>query len=113
MATESEGFFEELADACHIEWRRLPVLKVSKQPDYELTLAGHRVVVEVKQLEPNDADRAVAASLSESRWADQTRNPDAMARRVREQIDRSRPQLKSYLGRHPPRGRAELIEAKP
>jgi len=99
--TISEALFEELCKLHSIPCRRLQVRSDGPQPDYELTLAGKRVVAEVKQIDPNEEDRQFTVALQRDDVATQCRNPDTMARRVRNQIKQSRTQLKAYLERDP------------
>ena len=99
--TKSEHLFQEICESHRIIWNRLPELQNRKQPDYELTLQDQRVVVEVKQIEPNEDDRHFNKTLEQEGIATQTRNPDVVARRIRNQIDKSRPQIKSYLEQYP------------
>ncbi|MCK4873617.1 MAG: hypothetical protein KAS72_12920 [Phycisphaerales bacterium] len=99
--TKSELLFEELCDGQGLNYARLPELHDRQQPDYELTTRGHRVVVEVKQIEPNDDDKRFADALRSKGMATQTRNPDTVARRVRKHISQSRSQFKSYLESRP------------
>src|SRR5512145_294515 len=51
--TISETLFEALCDARGIPCRRIPVGDQST-PDYEIVLGLERVIVEVKQLDPNE-----------------------------------------------------------
>jgi hypothetical protein len=99
--TKSELLFEELCNKHRIPYDRLPVQQDHPQPDYELDLNGQRVVVEVKQIEPNEEDRCYAEAQERDGKASQCRNPDMMARRIRNHIKASRVQIKSYLQRHP------------
>lgn len=99
--TESEALFEELCDHHGVPCRRLCVRSDGPQPDYELNLAGHTVVAEVKQIDPNEEDRQFTESLRRDRMATQCRNPDLMARRVRNHIKESRSQINAYLDDHP------------
>ncbi len=99
--TESELLFEELCTGHHVQWVKLPRLQNTKQPDYELMLGEQRIVVEVKQINPNAEDKAYHDALERHGHASQLRNPDTVARRVRNHINESRPQLREYLNRHP------------
>jgi hypothetical protein len=99
--TVSEALFEELCDLQGRPWRRLPVLQDARQPDYVVTLGAQGVAVEVKQIDPNADDEQFAKTLAEVGWAAQSRNPDAMAERVRNHIDGSRGQFTSHLERSP------------
>jgi hypothetical protein len=61
--TVSEREFEEFCRAREIEFERIPEAE-TQTPDYELIIGGTRVVVEVKETEPNaeeqEADRLIA-----------------------------------------------------
>lgn len=60
--TEAEKLFEELCDNSGWQWRRISVSEDEgeKRPDYEIRLQSERfMVVEVKQFDPNPAERAV------------------------------------------------------
>lgn len=99
--TISEALFEELCKLHNITCRRLKVRTDGPQPDYELTLAGTNVVAEVKQIDPNEEDQQFAMALESDGNASQCRNPDVMAKRVRNHIKQSRAQFNAYLDRHP------------
>jgi len=99
--TESEALFEELCEQHSVPCRRLPESPDRQQPDYELELAGNVVVAEVKQIDPNQEDRAFNDALHRDGMATQRRNPDLVARRVRNHIKESRAQLEAYLNCHP------------
>jgi len=100
-STRSERLFEELCNAHGVAFQRLPERQKDKQPDYELTLSGQRVVVEVKQVEPNEEDEEYHKKIEAGVIFVQHRNPDLMAKRVRNLISTSRDQFASYLERHP------------
>jgi len=92
---KSERLFEEFCKSRSVE----PVaLKCNgkKQPDYELFFDGQKVVFEIKQVEANAADRRYNATLKSGKMAAQTRDPDAVAERVRNLIERAADQIKSY-----------------
>lgn len=99
--TVSEMLFEELCEAHGVPWIKLPRLPKTQQPDYEVRPSGFLVVAEVKQIDPNDDDKAIHKVIDSGGVAMQTRNPDDMARRVRNHIDVSRSQLREYLSHRP------------
>ncbi len=100
--TQSETLFEELCTQHGIAYTRIPVFPgCPPQPDYELVLAGGKVIAEVKQIDPNADDRRFTETLSCDHVATQRRNPDLMARRVRNAIRNSVTQIKSRLRSHP------------
>lgn len=99
--TESELLFEALCAQHGIACTRLDVCQDRPQPDYELDFNGQRAVVEVKQIDPNEEDNRFAETLAAEGTAFQRRNPDGMARRVRNCIKKSREQFSSYLEQCP------------
>lgn len=62
MLTESEVLFEKLCNGRGIAFCRIPTGNV-RTPDYELSLSCGKVLVEVKQLEPNADDLAYHEEL--------------------------------------------------
>lgn len=99
--TVSETLFEELCNHQGVACTRLQELLNAQQPDYEVRPSGRLVVAEVKQIDPNEEDKAFHKALECGEVASRTRNPDHMAERVRSQIDSSRPQIRQYLADHP------------
>ena len=99
--TKSELLFKELCAEHSLDCTRLTELHDRKQPDYELTVKEHRIVVEVKQIEPNDEDKRFTDTLYSKGMATQNRNPDIVAKRVRKHIKKSRSQINSYLNSRP------------
>jgi len=55
--TESEGLFESFCASHGIPLTRVAVGS-GRSPDYEVTIGGYMVVVEVKEIEPSDEERA-------------------------------------------------------
>ncbi|HUE15931.1 MAG TPA: hypothetical protein VMR25_17300 [Planctomycetaceae bacterium] len=86
--TESEALFEAFCTALSIPWDRVPRSR-TKTPDYVVTLGGHRVVTEVKQIEPGDDDKRLLAAGAA--WSDP-------GRRVRQKIQASSKQLRARSG---------------
>lgn len=62
MNTESEDLFERFCAQRRIPFRRIPEA-AERTPDYEILLGGGTVAIEVKQLEPNEHDRAFFEEL--------------------------------------------------
>ncbi|MHB1790982.1 MAG: hypothetical protein ACYCSD_01100 [Acidiferrobacteraceae bacterium] len=56
MATQSEQWFEDYCTQVGIGYTRIPEERC-KTPDYELTMDGQTVIVEVKELCPNPAEQ--------------------------------------------------------
>ncbi len=101
--TKSEELFEELCEQQGIKCARLAEIPGHKQPDYELSVCGSDVVVEIKQIEPNEDDLRFAEAFARDGVASQCRNPDDVAERVRNHIKTSRSQFKSFFERQPAR----------
>ncbi len=57
--TESEQLFEDLCSSLAIPWSRVAEAG-DRRPDYEVHLLGHRMVVEVKQFDPNPEEKKAA-----------------------------------------------------
>ena len=97
-STKSEHLFEKFCDRHGIDCQPIP-RAVPKTPDYEIVLAGHTVVTEVKQLNRNKEDDELWARArrcgSASGWS-------LPGRRVRYKIGESGKQLKARAkGVHP------------
>ena len=101
LCTKSEGLFEELCQRDKVPYVRLKALDHKQQPDYEITPGGQLVVVEIKQIEPNNHDLQYAYALKTTGRAEQLRNPDEVAQRLRKHIRESRSQFRSYLKGRP------------
>jgi hypothetical protein len=54
--TVSEALFERLCSSRGVSWKRIPI-GPNKTPDYEINLAGTRVLCEIKQINPNQEDQ--------------------------------------------------------
>ena len=98
--THSELLFEELCKIHGVECQRLTECQF-KQPDYKLAFGCQRVVAEVKQIEPNEADNAFDEELRQQGLAYQRRNPDAVAQRVRNLLKKGARQLVSFQDERP------------
>jgi hypothetical protein len=89
--TESEILFARLCDNLRIPF--VPINRSdSKTPDYEVTLGGHKVVTEVKQLDPNDDDERFLADFRSQSAGCSWSKP---GRRVRLKIQDCKKQLKA------------------
>jgi hypothetical protein len=100
-ATKSEQLFVEFCKSHDVLPVRLPECDGQKQPDYEVSFNRQKVVFEIKQIEPNEADKKFNAALETVGMASQTRNPDKVANRVRDGIKEGRRQIRSYLQNNP------------
>ena len=83
--------FEALCAAQEVSYERLPV-GAQRTPDYEIFLGGQRVIVEVKQLDPNKQDKEINHA-SDSGTA--TPNVISPTQRLRRKISDGYKQLKS------------------
>lgn len=92
--TESELLFVELCGACSIDCARAAeaATEGERRPDFTIQLAGHSVVVETKQFDPNDEElRAHHALLRGEVVVSGTTPGD----RVRKAIRSAAPQLQN------------------
>jgi hypothetical protein len=95
--TVSEALFEEFCRLLAIPFEPIPVEEAEKPddrprtPDYEIHPNGHRVVVEVKQINANEDDKRAERELESVGHADIA--PKASPR-VRKKIADAAPQLK-------------------
>jgi hypothetical protein len=89
--TVSEDMFEEVCRSAGIDYRRVEVAH-SRRPDYEVDLTGHRVVVEVKQFDPNKEEAESNLRLAAGGIGGTTAKP---GHRIRKAIDDAAPQLKA------------------
>ena len=88
--TISEGLFEGLCDARGVRWHRIPEGD-TPTPDYEIALGAQPVIVEIKQLDPNERDKEVNQALLRGEGVV---NGSTVARRLRQQIASAYRQLK-------------------
>ena len=56
MKTNSETFFESYCTARGITWEKIRET-TTRTPDYELTIRGQRIIVEVKEITANDEEK--------------------------------------------------------
>jgi hypothetical protein len=89
--TESEALFEELCAHLGISCAPIAVGQ-DPTPDYELTLASTTVVVEIKQLNPNDEDREHERQLLAGKVGEYSINP---GKRIRQLISRGKGQIRA------------------
>ena len=94
---KSESLFEELCVKHGIALTRLDPPHDLKWPDYELNFGDKLVVAEVKQIDPNEHDKQHGKALERNEIVYQCRNPDSMAKRVRNAIGKSTRQISSFL----------------
>jgi hypothetical protein len=96
--THSERLFEDFCQAHSLACERIP-RGPSRTPDYRLTLSGQTVIVEVKEFEPNPADRDRAAALASQGFSTHSLYPGG---RVREEISKAADQLRPLAKGHYP-----------
>jgi len=105
MATESESLFEEFCKANDINYyREIPRSNITgaKIPDYAIIIEEEprRIIVEVKQFDPNPDDKEQSRQLNEGRVTDV--REIKWRDRVRGKIHDANKQLKARsLGRYP------------
>jgi hypothetical protein len=96
--TESEILFEELCYNLKIPCAAIAVGN-ERTPDYAITVASITVVVEVKQLDPNEVDRKHECDLLAGKLAVYSIDP---GKRIRQLITRGKTQLRALAkDRHP------------
>lgn len=93
MTTISETLFEELCDSLAIPWHRVAEAQNERRPDYEIELTDHRVVVEVKQFDPNPEESEAIRRLEKG--GPVTRMGTRFGDRIRKAIQSAAPQLKA------------------
>ena len=97
--TISENIFENICESRGVPYRKLATRENRRTPDYLILPSGEKVVVEVKQIEPNDEDRELQEKSKQGEttgwWADNDT-------RIRRKIKRGAKQLKAVAkGRCP------------
>ena len=96
--TESEELFEQFCAEHHVRCDPIP-RELGLTPDYDVYLGERQVVVEVKQLEPNEEDAAKIKLFAEGK---QVVFGGEAGKRVRQEITRAKKQLKERAkGRFP------------
>lgn len=90
--TISEELFEQFCRTASIPYSRVAEEAALRRPDYEIALSGHRVVVEVKQFDPNDRE---AAALRGWREREAIALRTIVGDRIRKAIQRAAPQLRA------------------
>lgn len=90
VSTKSELLFQELCTKKAIKCYRIPE-GLARQADFRIILGGQQIIVEVKQIEPNDADR----DILNRQEAGHTAPHEAPVPRVRDLINKAYGQLKS------------------
>ncbi len=97
--TVSESTFERICDRRGVPYRKLATRENQRTPDYLILPSGEKVVVEVKQIEPNDEDRELQKKSKEGETTGWWSDNDA---RIRRKIKQGAKQLKTVAkGRCP------------
>jgi hypothetical protein len=96
-STLSEQHFLSYCKARQYKANKIPLEGAGRFPDYEITTAAGSVIVEVKEITPNDEDRAFAAALDAGRTVSFSSN--SIGKRVRKVIIDAAPQLRRYKDR--------------
>lgn len=91
MKTTSEELFEGLCARLGVECHPIPTA-ATRTADYELVVAGNRVVAEVKQLDPNPADRRDQQALGRGEIVLRAYDP---GKRIRQDIRSGRAQIRA------------------
>lgn len=93
--TISEKLFERFCKENRIKFYRIEasVIPGKKEPDYEIETSSGKVLVEVKQFDPNPEERKLHKQLQDRGWTDAYGKEPG--HRVRDKIDRANEQLKS------------------
>ena len=100
--TKSESNFERLCEAAGWELQRVPETD-SRRPDYILTTpSSSRIIVEVKQFEPNPEERALLARQARG---EVVVFPTLPGERIRRAIRSAGPQLKALA----PQGDSSML----
>lgn len=90
--TLSERIFIKFCTQVDVTWKRICAGK-EQRPDFEIWVLGHRIVVEVKQFDPNPEEKKALEDLEKGSVPNfPTRRPGD---RVREAIRKANPQLKA------------------
>lgn len=98
--TKSENLFLEYCNCRGYVAKRLSAPTDGGQfPDYEVMIGGIRIVVEIKELQPNPTDKEMAKAIQEKRI--QVFGGE-MGRRVRTHIEDAERQLRRYESEHVP-----------
>jgi hypothetical protein len=97
--TKSEALFEAFCDRCRIQYNRVCTGE-GKTPDYDICIKGRKVVVEVKQFDPNPEDIAAEKELAEKHCV--VYGKGQPGDRVRKKITEAGPQISSRArGKYP------------
>lgn len=97
--TISESTFEKICETHGIAYRKLATRENRRTPDYLILPSGEKVVVEIKQIEPNDEDRKIQQKAKKGETTGWWSDNDT---RIRRKIKQGAKQLKAVAkGRCP------------
>ena len=97
--TRSEKLFERFCTDNRLRFCRIDEQGNKKTPDYEVFPKDNRVIVEIKELTPNDDDKATLSKVRTDGVASQW---EPTGQRIRQKIKTAAKQLKSRSnGQHP------------
>lgn len=91
LRTTSEKLFEDYCTRNSLRFRRVST-GTTRTPDYDVFFSRRKVVVEVKEITPNSAERVAKAALANGKPVVVTITP---GQRIRGKISDSVPQIKS------------------
>ncbi|MEI8141156.1 MAG: hypothetical protein WCI03_14985 [bacterium] len=109
--TTSEQLFEKFCGMNAIQYERIPTTD-DETPDYAITLCGTRVIVEIKELTPNEDDKKVIQKSKTALPGECVCWGGTLGKRVRHKIESAKHQLKRLAaGKFP--GVLLLYDARP
>ena len=91
MQTESEILFERLCKEKDVNYQKISTAK-TKTPDYRLITESSSILIEVKQLDENEQDKAIADAFSRD---EETPGTECPSKRVQNKIKDAYEQLKA------------------
>lgn len=97
--TISEDIFEVFCSTANMRFDRIPTSDYKKTPDYDIFPSNVKIVVEVKQIDPNPEEQEEIEKFNNGESAMGSCTP---GQRVRKQITKAGPQIKARAkGEHP------------
>ena len=102
MCTISESLFAKYCAQHNIEFRKIKrkSLEGMRTPDYEITIYNQKIIVEIKQISPNDKDKESEKQLNDTGVGG--RFGGMPGKRISRKIKKATPQLKARSeGKYP------------
>ncbi len=93
--TESEHLFKEYCLQKNISYERIAE-REEKSPDFWVDLGDNKIVVEVKQIDPNDEEREVLSIPPEELSGEEVYHWGMPGERIRKKITSGLPQLRTF-----------------